>query len=105
VETTEAVPEGIVIGGDAFGRHWFSCSMCGLVSAGKSWSEVSTRYNAERHAMTKRHIKRTAPKTQPVTAQEAQEPQRFDVSWQGLTSLQVAGLLLLMTKWLTEEKQ
>lgn len=77
--------------------------MCGLVDAGKSWSEVSTRYNAERHAMTKRHIKNTTPKTRPETAQEAKQPILYEATLRDMTAKQAAELAGLVSKWIAEE--
>jgi len=105
VETTEAAPEGIVFGSDPFGMWWYSCPACALVDAGKAWSETTAFYNAKRHLMTNRHIKNTTPKTQPETAQEAQEPHLRPVTLYPSSQQQWSELLDLLVKWLYEAEE
>jgi len=107
VETTEAAPdpeEFIGILPFANGHQWFiKCRPCGIDAIGIYQSEASGRYALRRHCQTNRHIKNTTPKTQPETAQEAQEPELYEITLRGLGASQLADLCLLMAKWIVEE--
>ena len=85
-------------------RWWgWRCSVCEVGPFGSFDSQGDALSGRRRHEKSDRHIKNTTPKTQPVGAQEAREPELHEATLRGLTTRQFGELISLVGKWFKED--
>jgi len=88
------------------GFNWqWRCTGCGIDESSTYGSQAQAAYAVKRHCLTNRHIRNTTPKTQPETAQEAQETEFYGVTLEWLSGDQLADLCVVMAKWIREMRE